>query len=95
MPFDELLQVDKRTLAAVVREVDANILVLALAGSRDELVRYICSQLPRRVARSLRRELRQLGPTRLSDVEAAQQAVSRVAARHVLQRHEHPVAASA
>lgn len=95
MPFDDLLNVDKRTLAAIVRELDTSVLVLALAGSKDELTHYICSQLPRRVARGLRRELRHLGPTLLSDVEAAQKAVSRVASKHVLQSRRHSFAASA
>ena len=60
----------------VLRDVDANVLALALAGSRDELVDRICEQMPKRTARAFRRELRRLGPTRLSDVEAAQRAVA-------------------
>lgn len=87
--FDELVHLDARTLAAVLREVDVNVIVLALAGSQEELAHRVRDQVPKRVARTIRRQLRQLGPTRLSDVEEAQRAVSLVAARHIAaRRHE-------
>jgi flagellar motor switch protein FliG len=85
--FDDLAELDSRTLSAVMRQVDANVLALALAGSREDLVDRICDQMPKRTAREFRRELRRLGPTRLSDVEAAQRAVAHVAAKQLA---EHP-----
>jgi flagellar motor switch protein FliG len=81
--FDDLIQVDSRTLAALVREVDINVLGLALADSSDELIDRVCNQCPKRTSRALRRQLRQLGPTRLSDVEAAQKEVARIASTHL------------
>ncbi|HEX2475309.1 MAG TPA: FliG C-terminal domain-containing protein, partial [Lacipirellulaceae bacterium] len=81
LDFDELVNFSDEALAAVLREVDPNVLALALAGSREELTDRICGRMPKRVARDFRRRLGQLGPTRLSDVEAAQQSVARVAAR--------------
>ena len=84
--FDQLINLDSATLAAVLRSVDANVLALALAGSRDELVDRICAQMPKSSARTFQRELRRLGPTRLSDVETAQRAVANAAARHLANR---------
>jgi flagellar motor switch protein FliG len=84
--FDDLAGLDSRTLSAVLRQVDANVLALALAGSRDELVDRICEQMPKRTAREFRRQLRRLGPTRLSDVEGAQRAVALIAARQLAER---------
>jgi flagellar motor switch protein FliG len=81
--FDELIHLDNRALAAVLSEVDSNVLVLALAGSADALVDRVCRQMSARTARSFRRLLRKLGPTRLSDVESAQRAVAGVAARRL------------
>jgi flagellar motor switch protein FliG len=86
LDFDHLVHFDDYALAAVLREVDAGALALALAGSRDELVKRICDQMPKRTARAFQRELRRLGPTRLSDVETAQRLVAEVAARHLAQR---------
>ena len=86
--FDDLAGLDSRTLSAVLRQVDANVLALALAGSREELVDRICEQMPKRTAREFRRQLRRLGPTRLSDVEGAQRAVAQVAARQLAERRQ-------
>ena len=94
-PFDDLIRLDVRTLAAVLREIEVEVLVLALAGSQEKLAERICGVVPKRVARVLRRNLRQLGPTRLSDVEAAQRAVSLVAAKYLAARHSEPMAAAA
>jgi len=92
--FDELVNFNDEVLASVLREVDPNVLALALAGSRDELTDRICSRMPKRVAREFRRRLGQLGPTRLSDVEAAQQNVARIAAwRLSEQRTKHQASA--
>lgn len=93
LDFDDLIHLDSRSLATVLRQVDANVLALALAGSREEMVDRICEQMPKRTARAFRRELRRLGPTRLSDVESAQQAVAHVAARQIAERRS-PLAAS-
>jgi flagellar motor switch protein FliG len=81
--FDALVELNDRTLAALLREVDPNVLALALVGSRDEFIDRICGQMPRRTAREFRRRLQQIGPTRLSDVEAAQQNVARIAAQRI------------
>jgi flagellar motor switch protein FliG len=86
--FDDLVELDSRTLSAVLRQVDANVLALALAGSRDELVERICEQMPKRTAREFRCQLRRLGPTRLSDVEGAQRAVAQIAARQLAERRQ-------
>jgi flagellar motor switch protein FliG len=68
-------------MAAVFREVDANVLQLALAGADEGLVDRVAAQLPKRAARQFRARLHQLGPTRLSDVVAAQEIVAEVATR--------------
>jgi flagellar motor switch protein FliG len=83
MPFENLTQLDKTALSAVLRGVDAEVLVLALAGASDALIERIAVQMPRATAAVFRRRLLQLGPTRLSDVEAAQREVACVAAQAV------------
>jgi flagellar motor switch protein FliG len=89
--FEHLIHLDDETLATVLRAVDANALALALAGSGDELVDRICSQMPKRTAREFRRELRRMGPTRLSDVEAAQRLMAHQAALQLAHRRQRPV----
>jgi flagellar motor switch protein FliG len=90
--FDALVELNDRMLAALLRQVAPNVLALALVGSRDEFIDRICRQMPRRTAREFRRRLRQIGPTRLSDVEAAQQTVARIAAQCIAAQQTKPLA---
>ena len=53
--------------------------MLALAGAPQALVARILGQLPPKAAKQLRRSLDHLGPTRLSDVEEAQQHLAQLA----------------
>jgi flagellar motor switch protein FliG len=78
--FDDLARLDQATLAAVLRTVESEVLVLALAGADEELVDRITAQMPRSIAKTFRLRLRQLGPTRLRDVATAQRDVAKVAA---------------
>jgi flagellar motor switch protein FliG len=84
--FDQLIHMDSRMLARLLEVADPNLLALALAGSKDELVERVCDQMPKRIAKAFRRELRRMGPTRLSDVEAAQRAIADLAARQIAVR---------
>lgn len=84
--FDQLIHLDPAGVSALLRDVDANVLAVALVGSQEEFVDRICQQMPKRTARAFRRELRRVGPTRLSDVETAQRVVADTAARHLADR---------
>jgi len=84
--FDHLANADSRTLARLLNVADPNVLALALAGSSDELLERVCDQMPKRIAKAFRRELRQMGPTRLSDMEAAQNAIADLAAKQIAER---------
>ena len=78
--FDELVEYDDQRLLAVVEAADADVLVLALAGADAAFAERVMGCLPSRQARLLRRALKHLGPTRLSDVEEAQQTLADLAA---------------
>jgi flagellar motor switch protein FliG len=84
--FDQLIHMDSRMLARLLEVADPNMLALALAGSGDELVDRICDQMPKRIAKAFRRELRRMGPTRLSDVEAAQRVIAELASQQIAVR---------
>jgi flagellar motor switch protein FliG len=84
--FDQLVHLDSRMLARLLAVADANVLALALAGSSDNLVERFCDQMPKRIAKDFRRELRRMGPTRLSDVEDAQRAIAEIVAQQMAER---------
>jgi flagellar motor switch protein FliG len=79
--FHDIARLDQTMLAAVLRSVDAELLVLALAGADEELIERIAGQMPRATGKVFRQRLRQFGPTRLRDVTTAQEEVAEVASR--------------
>lgn len=79
--FDDLTRFDDSVLKAVLQAVDTDVLVLALVGASEELVERICEPMPGKLAKQFRRRLQDCGPTRLRDVETAQQEVAAVAAK--------------
>ncbi|NOY42870.1 MAG: hypothetical protein GXP26_13680 [Planctomycetes bacterium] len=72
-PLTELEQTDDVTLMAALSRTDRQVGALALAGASDVLMKRVLRGLPRRQANTMRRQLRTIGPTKLSDMLAAQQ----------------------
>jgi len=79
--FHDLLEYNDERLRAVVGASQAEVIVLALAAASAEFVDRVCGCLPANKAKLLRRALTHLGPTRLSDVEEAQQTLADTAAQ--------------
>jgi flagellar motor switch protein FliG len=77
--FAELEQFDDVALANVLRHAPGEIVLLALAGAGNEFVRRVLRLVPAEEAQRLRQQIGNLGPTRLSDVEQAQQELADVA----------------
>ena len=85
--IDDLARFDRSALTAVLRAVDSQLLILALVGASEELTNRITDEMPAKVGKAFRQKLNCLGPTRLRDVEAAQEEVAAVAARILHARH--------
>jgi flagellar motor switch protein FliG len=77
--FEDLLALDGRSLQRVLREVDADTLRLAMKGLDADRQQVIFSNMSERAAVRLREELENSGPTRLRDVETAQQSIVGIA----------------
>lgn len=75
-PLGELERLDDATLMTTLTQADRQAVTLALAGASEELMNRILRRLPRRQAKDFRRQLRDIGPTRLSDMLAAQQQLA-------------------
>ena len=69
LDFADLVTLDDAALASIFRRAAPEVALIALAGAQDELVRRILRQLSPRQARRLQRQMCQLGPIRLRDVE--------------------------
>ncbi len=71
--FEDLLNLDARGLQRILREIDADTLRIAMKGLDDERQQVIYTNMSERAANRLREDLENTGPTRLRDVEVAQQ----------------------
>jgi flagellar motor switch protein FliG len=71
LSFDDLTGLSDPALATLIAAADPDLLSLALVGAPAEVIQRMLQPLSRREARSVRREMENLVPIRLSDVEAA------------------------
>lgn len=79
--FDDLIGVDDRGIMAILKEVSSDDLKLALKTAAAELQEKIFKNMSSRAVEMLKEELEMMGPTRLKDVETAQQAILKIAKR--------------
>ena len=73
--FEDINKIDDRSVQTVLKEVPRESLVLALKTASDGLKDLLLRNISQRAADMLRDDLDSLGPTKLKDVEKAQQAV--------------------
>lgn len=79
--FDDILRVNDRGVQNLLKQVDHQQLALALRTASPELKEKFFKNMSKRGAEMVREEMEYMGPVRLSDVEAAQQAVVDVVRR--------------
>lgn len=79
--FDNLIEVDDRSIQALLREVSSDSLITALKGAEDMLKEKIFKNMSKRAGEMLRDDLEARGPVRLSEVEEAQKEILAIARR--------------
>lgn len=79
--FENLAEVDDRAIQLILREVQSESLVVALKAADEALREKIFKNMSSRAAEMLRDDLASKGPVRLSEVEAEQKEILRVARR--------------
>ncbi len=77
--FDNLLDLDDRSMQELLRQVPADKLLLALKGAEDELKEKIFKNMSQRAAEMLKDDLEAKGPVRISEVEGAQKEILQTA----------------
>ena len=76
--FEDIVQIDDRSLQMVLREVDTKDLSLALKATPKEVADKVYKNMSKRAADMLREEIEFMGPVKIRDVEEAQQKVVNV-----------------
>jgi len=79
--FDDLIGVDDRGVMAILKEVSSDDLKLALKTAAVELRDKIFKNMSQRAVEMLKEDMEMMGPSRLKDVETAQQAILKIAKR--------------
>jgi len=77
--FEDLMAVDDRSFRTILKEVNNDELTLALKSASEDLKVKVFSNLSSRAADMIKDDLEAMGPTKLSDVEKAQQSILRAA----------------
>lgn len=77
--FDNLIDIDDRSVQTLMREIQTDQLQLALKGADDALKEKFLNNMSQRAAEMMRDDLEAMGPVRISDVETAQKAILTIA----------------
>ena len=77
--FDNLIDLDDRSMQELLRQIASDQLLLALKGTDEALKEKIFKNMSQRAAEMLKDDLEAKGPVRLSEVEAAQKEILKVA----------------
>jgi len=73
--FEDILLVNDKGIQSVLKEVDNDVLSLALKTASDELKNKIFKNMSERAAQLIAEDMQYMGPVRVSDVEQAQQKI--------------------
>ena len=79
--FEDIILVNDKGIQQVLKEIDNEVLALALKTASDELKDKIFRNMSERAATLIKEDMEYMGPVRLSDVEAAQQKIVDVVRR--------------
>lgn len=76
--FEDLIQLDGRTLQTILREINNDQLTLALKSASDNLKEAIFQNISARAAEMIQDDLEAMGPVKLSEVETMQQTIVKI-----------------
>src|SRR5438309_4078618 len=79
--FEDILLVNDKGIQSVLKEIDNEVLSLALKTASDELKNKIFKNMSERAAQLIQEDMQYMGPVRVSDVEQAQQKIVDVVRR--------------
>ncbi len=79
--FEDVSKIDDRSIQTILKEVPRDQLVLALKTASEDLRSLLFRNISQRAAEMLKDDLDNLGPTKLKDVEKAQQGIVDVVRR--------------
>jgi flagellar motor switch protein FliG len=79
--FEDVSSLDDRSIREVLKEISNEDLTMALRGANEELKALFFKNMSERAGNMIKEDLEIMGPTRLADVEAAQQNIVKIVRR--------------
>jgi flagellar motor switch protein FliG len=79
--FEDIVQLDNRTIQQVLTEIEMNDLALALKGSTQEVAELVFANISSRAQERIKEDMEFLGPVRVAQVQEAQQRIVNVIRR--------------
>ncbi|MES2324440.1 MAG: flagellar motor switch protein FliG [Pseudomonadota bacterium] len=79
--FDNIIDIDDRGIQLLLREVQSEMLIIALKGASQDLREKIFKNMSQRAGEMMREDLESKGPVRLSEVEAQQKQILQIVRR--------------
>ncbi|SFT55759.1 flagellar motor switch protein FliG [Halomonas saccharevitans] len=79
--FENLIDLDDRSIQMILKEIDTNSLVVALKGAPETLMDKFMRNMSQRAADLMREDMEARGPIRVSQVETEQKAILQVVRR--------------
>lgn len=79
--FENLIDLDDRSIQMILKEIDTNSLVVALKGAPEALMDKFMRNMSQRAADLMREDMEARGPIRVSQVETEQKGILQVVRR--------------
>jgi flagellar motor switch protein FliG len=79
--FEDVKTLEDRSIRELLKEISNEDLTMALRGSTDQMKNLFFKNMSERAGNMIREDLEIMGPTRLADVEAAQQNIVKIVRR--------------
>jgi len=73
--FEDLLLIDINQVKELMARIDRKVLTIALKGTSDQLREHFLQTMSARAQEMMREDMESLGPTRIKEVETAQQSI--------------------
>ncbi|MDQ7062626.1 MAG: flagellar motor switch protein FliG [candidate division KSB1 bacterium] len=73
--FEDIQNLDDRSIQRLLKEIDTKILTIALKGSTEEIQNKILANMSERAASMIKEEMEFLGPLRVKEVDEAQRQI--------------------
>jgi flagellar motor switch protein FliG len=79
--FDDIIDIEDKAIQVILKEVQSDMLIIALKGTTEQMREKIFNNMSSRAAEMMKEDLEAKGPVKLSEVEAQQRKILQIVRR--------------